>query len=228
MNAFTFKTLSNYYLPLIIILLFILVFLVIILILRKKNNLPLYIIDFDTLKDERFLELFINNLFCFKVLLSESDFEKFRDFIMELDNEEKEKFMYYLRELKFKERKGELKLIRKRFEEIILKRKNENILISDDEKKEKFESENIEFIYFPDIVRIFHRKVKMGEIIKVKIIKRGRSFDEGIGYMPDGTPVFIKEGASYLGQEVKVRIDNSKETYAGLIYEGSIIKEEIF
>ena len=228
MSVFTFKTLNNYYMLLILVLLFILIFLVIILILRKRNNLPVYIIDFDTLKDERFLELFVNDLFCFKVLLSESDFEKFRSFVMELENEEKEKFMYYLKELKFKEKKGNLKLIKKRFEEIVLKRKKESILISDKEKKEKFENENIDFVYFPEIARVFRKKIRIGDIIRVKIIKRGRSFDEGIGYMPDGTPVVVKEGASYLGQEINVKIINSKETYAGLIYEGTAIREEIF
>jgi len=228
MIEFVFKILNNYYLHLTIILLFILIFLLIIMILRKKNNIPLYIIDFDTLKDERFLELFVNNLFAFKIILPQNDFEKFRNFVKELDNKEKDKFLYYLKELEFKKKKGNLKLTKKKFEEIILKKKKKNIIISDKKKKEKLESENIDFVYFPEITRVFHKKIKIGEIIKLKIVKRGRVFDEGIGYIPDGTPVFVKGGAHYLGQEINAKIINFKETYAGLIYEGEIVKEEKF
>ncbi len=112
----------------IFILLFILIFLLLVLVLRKKDTIPIYIIDFDTLKDERFLELFIKNLFCFKVILSKSDFEKFENFIKELQEEEKEKFLYYLKELKFKEKRGYLKIVKKEFEKIALKEKKKNIM----------------------------------------------------------------------------------------------------
>ncbi len=193
----------------------------------KREKIPNFLIDYETLRDEKFLELFINGLFCFKITMSNSDFEKFKDYVSLLENEEKEKFLWYLDQLNAKIKKGEIKIKKKNFLELVLKKK-ENIIISDVELRGKFEEENISFIFFPEISKLFRKKINEGEIIRVRIEKRGREIDEGVGFLPDGSVVIIKGGADYLGKEMEIKIRKIRETYAGLIYEAEIIKGEIF
>ncbi len=203
---------SNY---LLIFVLILLIFLLC-LILKKKEKIPQFIIDFETLKDERFLELFIKDLFCFKVIISKIDYQKFEEFVKGLSGEVRENFIFYLKEI---EKKKFLKVINKKIEDLILKDKKKKLIISNQELKENLEEYGIEFFYFPEIVKIFKTKIKEGDVIKIKIVKRGRYFDEGMGFLPDDTPVIVKEGSNYLGEEITCLIEKVKDTYAGTILE---------
>ncbi|MEO0270082.1 MAG: TRAM domain-containing protein [candidate division WOR-3 bacterium] len=211
---------SNYLLIFLLILLIILLF----LISKKREKIPQFIIDFETLKDERFLELFVKDLFYFKIIMSKIDYQKFEEYIKNLTGEERENFIFYLKEIEKKNKNKFLKLVNKNIEDLIFKGKKKKIIISDQKLKEKLEESNIQFFYFPEIVKIFKTKLKEGDVIKIKILKKGRYFDEGIGFLPDDTPVIVKEGANYLGEEVTCVIEKVKNTYAGTILEAKIFK----
>ncbi|MEN3044633.1 MAG: TRAM domain-containing protein [Candidatus Hydrothermales bacterium] len=194
---------------------------------RKKEKVPFYVLDFDTLKDHRFLELFSTDLFYFKVIISKSDYEKFKEFIKTLDEETKEKFILYLKDLEKKKKNRFLKIVNFDIENFVLRKRKAKVILSNRELKRSFEEKGLEFIYFPDIVKLFKPTLKKGEVIKLKISRRGRYFDEGIGFLEDDTPCIVKGGSEFLGREVEVLIEKIRETFAGIILEGRIFKGDV-
>ncbi|MEO0302575.1 MAG: hypothetical protein ABIM76_02240, partial [candidate division WOR-3 bacterium] len=117
---------SNYLIIFLLILLIILLF----LISKKREKIPQFIIDFETLKDERFLELFVKDLFYFKIILSKIDYQKFEEYIKKLTGEEREKFIFYFKEIEKKKKNKFLKLVNKNIEDLIFKGKKKKIIIS--------------------------------------------------------------------------------------------------
>lgn len=210
-----------------IVFLFILLIFLLFLKPKKKEKIPQFIIDFETLKDKRFLELFIRDLFCFKVILSKIDYQKFEEFVKGLSGEVRENLIFYLKEIEKKKKNKFLKVMNKKIEDLILKDKKKKIIISNQELKEKLVEYGTQFFYFPEIVKLFKTKIKEGDVIKVKIVKRGRYFDEGIGFLSDDTPVIVKDGSNCLGEEVTCLIEKVKDTSAGTILEAKIFKGNI-
>jgi uncharacterized protein YacL len=54
-----------------------------------------------------------------------------------------------------------------------------------------------------------------GEVVEVKIIQKGASSAQGVGYLEDGTMVVIENTARRIGQKVTARVDRMLQTEAG-------------
>lgn len=54
-----------------------------------------------------------------------------------------------------------------------------------------------------------------GEEMPLKIIQPGREFDQGIGYLEDGTMVVVESGKSFIGQDVVVVVTRTLQNNAG-------------
>ncbi|MEN3045885.1 MAG: TRAM domain-containing protein [Candidatus Hydrothermales bacterium] len=209
----------------IIIFLVILNIFLIYLVFRKKEKIPSYLIDFDTLKDHRFLELFSTDIFCFKVIVSKFDYERFKEFVRSISDEElREKFIFYLKSLEKKKKEKFLKIVNVSFENYTQRKKGVKCILSNKELKESFEEKGLDFVYFHSIAKLFKPKLKKGEVIKLEISRKGKYFDEAIGFLEDDTPCIVKDGAEFLGKKVDVLIENVRETQAGTILEGRIFR----
>lgn len=54
-----------------------------------------------------------------------------------------------------------------------------------------------------------------GETIEVKIIQKGESANQGVGYLEDGTMAVIDKASQRIGQKVVARVDRMLQTEAG-------------
>ncbi|RPJ50060.1 MAG: TRAM domain-containing protein, partial [Methanobacteriota archaeon] len=54
-----------------------------------------------------------------------------------------------------------------------------------------------------------------GEEMQVHIIKDGKEFGQGIGYLEDGTMVVVDGGRPYIGVDLEVRVSSVLQTSAG-------------
>jgi uncharacterized protein YacL len=61
-----------------------------------------------------------------------------------------------------------------------------------------------------------------GETLKIKIIQRGSSRDQGVGYLDDGTMIVVDGGARHTGQVVPVTVTRMHQTVAGKMVFGQV------
>jgi len=54
-----------------------------------------------------------------------------------------------------------------------------------------------------------------GEILKVQIVREGKSPGQGVGYLEDGTMVVVENGRRHLGREVEAAVTSVLQTPAG-------------
>lgn len=54
-----------------------------------------------------------------------------------------------------------------------------------------------------------------GEMLEVKVVKEGKEYNQGIGYLNDGTMVVVENGKNLLGQTVRTTVASVLQTTAG-------------
>jgi len=68
-----------------------------------------------------------------------------------------------------------------------------------------------------EIFDLFRPSYLPGTMLKVKITKRGKEKNEGIGYLEGGIKVVIENGGNELGNEIEVVIRGSIDTEVGQV-----------
>jgi len=54
-----------------------------------------------------------------------------------------------------------------------------------------------------------------GEQMQIKLLKEGKEYNQGVGYLDDGTMVVVEDGRKLIGQEIKVVVTSVLQTPAG-------------
>ena len=54
-----------------------------------------------------------------------------------------------------------------------------------------------------------------GESFKVHIIQEGKEYNQGVGFMDDGTMVVVEDGQQYMNKEITVTVTKVLQTSAG-------------
>ena len=54
-----------------------------------------------------------------------------------------------------------------------------------------------------------------GEMLEVKVIKEGKEYNQGIGYLDDGTMIVVENGRHLLGQTIRTSVTSVLQTTAG-------------
>ncbi|MDH3228085.1 MAG: TRAM domain-containing protein, partial [Thermoleophilia bacterium] len=54
-----------------------------------------------------------------------------------------------------------------------------------------------------------------GEPLSVKVIRQGKEYDQGVGYLDDGTMVVIDGGRDLVGQETEVEVTSVLQNPSG-------------
>lgn len=98
-----------------------------------------------------------------------------------------------------------------------LSRKKKAVLfkLSKELNAEKLRKEGVRVI---DIDALFERFVphfKPGDETVVRIVKRGKGADEGVGYFSNGIKVVVEEGAEYINRYLEILIKGVVNTPAG-------------
>lgn len=54
-----------------------------------------------------------------------------------------------------------------------------------------------------------------GENMRLRVVQEGKEFNQGVGFLDDGTMVVIEDGARYIGQEINLTVTKVLQTNAG-------------
>lgn len=68
-----------------------------------------------------------------------------------------------------------------------------------------------------ELFELFRPSFLPGTVLKVKIIKRGKERNEGIGYLDGGIKVVVENGGNAVGQEIEVVIQGGIDTDVGQV-----------
>lgn len=63
-----------------------------------------------------------------------------------------------------------------------------------------------------------------GEKIEIKLVQPGKDHDQGVGYLPDGTMVVVKDGASLVGEQITVEVTKLLQGPAGRMIFGKRVE----
>jgi uncharacterized protein YacL len=66
-----------------------------------------------------------------------------------------------------------------------------------------------------ELAQAVRASVLPSEELKIKVIHQGKSKDQGVGYLLDGTMVVVENGGELIGEEVEVVVSRSLQTVAG-------------
>jgi len=61
-----------------------------------------------------------------------------------------------------------------------------------------------------------------GEVLSLKLVRRGEQHQQGVGYLPDGTMVVAENGAAAIGENVALTVTSMVQTSAGRLVFGRI------
>ncbi len=74
---------------------------------------------------------------------------------------------------------------------------------------------SVDVINLNDVANSLKPKFLPGEQLRIKVIKEGEGFSQGVGYLDDGTMVVCEQGASQIGKEVDVEVTSVLQNSAG-------------
>ncbi len=75
----------------------------------------------------------------------------------------------------------------------------------------------VEVLNIHDLAKIMQPPVLPGERMILSISQSGKSPDQGVGFLPDGTMVVVEDGRSLIGQKAEVQITKVLQTTGGRI-----------
>ncbi|MEO0068076.1 MAG: TRAM domain-containing protein [candidate division WOR-3 bacterium] len=78
-----------------------------------------------------------------------------------------------------------------------------------------------------EICELFRPSYLPGTVIRVKVSKRGKERNEGIGYLEGGIKVVVENGGNAVGQEVEVVIQGGIDTEVGQVLFAKLRFEEV-
>ncbi|MFA5646395.1 MAG: TRAM domain-containing protein [Candidatus Ratteibacteria bacterium] len=91
------------------------------------------------------------------------------------------------------------------------------ILTNDFNLTKVAEVQDIKVLNLNTLANLLRPRLMAGEMINLKVVKEGKEYGQGIGYLEDGTMVVIEEGASHIGKTVEMIIDSTIQTASGRI-----------
>ena len=75
--------------------------------------------------------------------------------------------------------------------------------------------QGIEVLNVNELANALKPAVLPGEPLQVKIIREGREYDQGVGYLPDGTMIVVEGGRAAVGREVTVEVTSVLQSPSG-------------
>lgn len=75
--------------------------------------------------------------------------------------------------------------------------------------------QGVEVLNLNDLANALKPAVLPGETLNVKIIREGREYEQGIGYLADGTMIVVEGGKGLVGQEVDVEVTSVLQSSSG-------------
>lgn len=92
---------------------------------------------------------------------------------------------------------------------------NAKIFTNDFNLNKVAELQGIRVLNINELANALKPIVLPGEMLEVKVVKEGKEYNQGIGYLDDGTMVVVENGKHLLGQTTKTIVTSVLQTTAG-------------
>jgi uncharacterized protein YacL len=89
------------------------------------------------------------------------------------------------------------------------------ILTNDFNLHKVAELQGVEVLNINQLANALRLAVLPGEILRVQILREGKSYGQGVGYLDDGTMVVIENARRFIGKEVEASVTSVLQTAAG-------------
>ena len=99
---------------------------------------------------------------------------------------------------------------------------NMRIMTTDHNLEKVGEIQGVPVLNINEMAKALKPQVIPGESLRVEVVKKGESANQGVGYLPDGPMVVIEEAGGDAGSEVDVEVTNSLQTTAGRMIFGRV------
>lgn len=103
---------------------------------------------------------------------------------------------------------------------------NMRILTTDYNLNKVADIQGVTVLNLNDLATALKSQIIPGEHVRIEIVKRGESPDQGVGYLPDGTMIVVQNAAQHIGSEVDAVITNSLQTAAGKLFFADLLSDE--
>ncbi|MEO0116883.1 MAG: TRAM domain-containing protein [candidate division WOR-3 bacterium] len=179
--------------------------------LFKKEKV--FVIDPFTIFDGRICDFLALGLVSGKFLAIEPQWEEKEDWMQKKAKENLERLKKTLGK-----NLSVVKGIKTNEEIIRLVKERKSCLLTADE--ELGADKNIPVVTIQRIFDCLKPAYLPGSLINVKIVKKGKDADEGIGYLEGGIKVIVDGGAKFIGREIEVSVLGSLNTSIGKVIFG--------
>ncbi len=98
---------------------------------------------------------------------------------------------------------------------ILARQMNCPILTNDFNLNRVAELQGVEILNINDLANAVKVVLLPGESFTVKIIQEGKEYNQGVGYLDDGTMVVVENGEHYMNEELYVTVTKILQTSAG-------------
>ena len=84
------------------------------------------------------------------------------------------------------------------------------------------EIQGIKALNVNELANALRPVVLPGEMLEIRLIKEGKEYNQGVGYLEDGTMVVVDNGRRLIGQNVNVTVSSVLQTAAGRMIFGKL------
>jgi uncharacterized protein YacL len=98
---------------------------------------------------------------------------------------------------------------------VLARRLGAKILTNDFNLHKVAELQGVEVLNINQLANALRLAVLPGETLFVQILREGKSYGQGVGYLDDGTMVVIENARRHIGREVEVSVTSVLQTAAG-------------
>lgn len=92
---------------------------------------------------------------------------------------------------------------------------NARVFTNDYNLNKVAELQNVHVLNINELSNALKPVMLPGEEVDVKVVKEGKEYNQGIGYLDDGTMIVVEGGRSLIGQRKKVAVTSVLQTSAG-------------
>ena len=107
----------------------------------------------------------------------------------------------------------------------VAKKQRAKILTSDFNLGKVAKLANLSILNVNELAQAVRMQFLPGEEFEINLVHAGKSKNQGVGYLTDGTMVVVEDGEKYLGSQIQVKVHRSLQTVAGRMVFARVSRE---
>jgi uncharacterized protein YacL len=109
---------------------------------------------------------------------------------------------------------------------LLAKKRNAQLCTTDFNLNKVAVAEGVQVLNVNELAQTMRPNILPGEIVEVKILQKGESANQGVGYLDDGTMTVVDGASRMKGKVVTVEVDRMIQTKAGKMVFGTLISKK--